>query len=52
MCGMMLGIEILGHIIIGLQDHVSFREGVDVIWGRKMGGLMHSERLFVQVIQV
>jgi DNA repair protein RadC len=26
MCGMMLGIEVLDHIIIGFQDHVSFKD--------------------------
>ncbi|MBU7048026.1 MAG: DNA repair protein RadC [Theionarchaea archaeon] len=26
MCGIILGIEVLDHIIIGLRDHVSFRE--------------------------
>jgi DNA repair protein RadC len=26
MCGMMLGIEVLDHVIIGFQDHVSFRD--------------------------
>ncbi|MBU7045090.1 MAG: hypothetical protein HXS54_01525, partial [Theionarchaea archaeon] len=26
MCGIILGIEVLDHIIIGVRDHVSFRE--------------------------
>jgi DNA repair protein RadC len=26
MCGIILGIEVLDHVIIGVRDHVSFRE--------------------------